>query len=93
MPPPLLTPVLAEELSSELAKEHAIAITRHHRIQGSRGYRDAAEWVLYCVNWIDGERTITDLCRVLSARFGPLALADVARAVEDLVAAGVATWR
>lgn len=35
-----------EGLSGELAKEHVIAITRHHRIQGSRGYRDAAHYVL-----------------------------------------------
>jgi aminopeptidase YwaD len=35
-----------EALSGELAKEHVIAITRHHRIQGSRGYRDAAGYVL-----------------------------------------------
>jgi aminopeptidase YwaD len=35
-----------ETLSGELAREHVIAITRHHRIQGSRGYRDAANYVL-----------------------------------------------
>jgi len=38
--------LLHEALSGELAKEHVIAITRHHRIQGSRGYRDAAQYVL-----------------------------------------------
>ncbi len=38
--------LLHEALSGELAKEHVIAITRHHRIQGSRGYRHAAEYVL-----------------------------------------------
>ena len=38
--------VLRESLSGELAKEHVIQITRHHRIQGSRGYRAAAEYVL-----------------------------------------------
>ncbi len=38
--------LLHEELSGELAKEHVIAITRHHRIQGSRGYHRAAEYVL-----------------------------------------------
>ncbi len=38
--------LLHEELSGELAKEHVIAITRHHRIQGSRGYRGAADYVL-----------------------------------------------
>lgn len=47
---PLLQPRLRdlfhEALSGELAKEHVIAITRHHRIQGSRGYRDAANYVL-----------------------------------------------
>jgi hypothetical protein len=38
--------LLHEALSGEMAKEHVIAITRHHRIQGSRGYRDAANYVL-----------------------------------------------
>ncbi len=38
--------LLHEELSGELAKEHVIAITRHHRIQGSRGYREASDYVL-----------------------------------------------
>ncbi len=38
--------VLRSELSGELAKDHVIAITRHHRIQGSRGYSDAARYVL-----------------------------------------------
>lgn len=37
---------LSVELSGELAKDHVIAITRHHRIQGSRGYSDAAAYVL-----------------------------------------------
>ncbi|MFQ5570669.1 MAG: DUF4910 domain-containing protein, partial [Rhodothermales bacterium] len=37
--------LLHEALSGELAKEHVIAITRHHRIQGSRGYRNAARYV------------------------------------------------
>jgi hypothetical protein len=43
---PAVRDLLHEELSGELAKEHVIAITRHHRIQGSRGYHAAAEWVL-----------------------------------------------
>jgi len=43
---PRVRDLLHEELSGERAKEHVIAITRHHRIQGSRGYRDAADWVL-----------------------------------------------
>ncbi|KPK64076.1 MAG: hypothetical protein AMS21_06390 [Gemmatimonas sp. SG8_38_2] len=38
--------LLHEALSGEIAKEHVIQITRHHRIQGSRGYRDAAQYVL-----------------------------------------------
>jgi len=37
---------LHQELSGEHAKQHVIQITRHHRIQGSRGYRDAAQYVL-----------------------------------------------
>jgi hypothetical protein len=38
--------LLHEELSGEIAKDHVIQITRHHRIQGSRGYRAAAQYVL-----------------------------------------------
>lgn len=38
--------LLHETLSGELAKEHVIQITRYHRIQGSRQYRDAAHYVL-----------------------------------------------
>ena len=38
--------LLHESLSGELAKDHVIQIPRHHRIQGSRGYRDAANYVL-----------------------------------------------
>lgn len=44
--PPRVRDLLHEELSGEIAKEHVIAITRHHRVQGSRGYRNAANWVL-----------------------------------------------
>jgi aminopeptidase YwaD len=35
-----------DALSGEMAKEYAIAISRFHRVQGSRGYRDAANYVL-----------------------------------------------
>ncbi len=38
--------LLHEALSGEIAKDHVIQITRHHRIQGSRGYRQAAQYVL-----------------------------------------------
>src|SRR5262245_39300196 len=37
--------LLLEALSGERAKDHVIAITRDHRIQGSRGYREAAKYV------------------------------------------------
>ena len=43
---PRIQELLHESLSGELAKEHVIQITRHHRIQGSRGYREAAQYVL-----------------------------------------------
>jgi hypothetical protein len=38
--------VWQNELSGDLAKDQVIAITRHHRVQGSRGYSDSAEYVL-----------------------------------------------
>ncbi len=50
--PPLQLPssevfeLLRDELSGQLAKDHVIEITRHHRILGSRGYSDAAQYVL-----------------------------------------------
>jgi aminopeptidase YwaD len=43
---PRVRDLLHEALSGEIAKDHVIQITRHHRIQGSRGYRDAAHYVL-----------------------------------------------
>jgi len=43
---PKIRDLLHEALSGERAKEHVIQITRHHRIQGSRGYRDAAQYIL-----------------------------------------------
>jgi aminopeptidase YwaD len=38
--------LLHTELSGEWAKEQVIHISRHSRVQGSRGYRDAADYVL-----------------------------------------------
>jgi hypothetical protein len=38
--------LLHEALSGETAKEYAIAISRFHRVQGSREYRKAAQYVL-----------------------------------------------
>ncbi len=47
--PPLLAPdvtrAIAQELSGARAKQDVQALTQFHRIRGSRGYRDAAEWV------------------------------------------------
>jgi aminopeptidase YwaD len=43
---PKLRDLLRESLSGELAKEHVIQITRGNRVQGSRQYRDAANYVL-----------------------------------------------
>jgi len=49
-PSALLSPEIRdlfhEALSGETAKEYAIAISRFHRVQGSRGYRRSAEYVL-----------------------------------------------
>ena len=42
--------VLHEVLSGELAKEYTIHISRFHRIQGSRGYRESANYVLQKLN-------------------------------------------
>ena len=42
---PTLT-LLQEELSGQQAKEHVVAISGYHRIQGSPGYSEAARYVL-----------------------------------------------
>ena len=41
-----LRDLLHEALSGEVAKDHTIQISQYHRVQGSRGYRYAAEYVL-----------------------------------------------
>ncbi|MFC1482049.1 DUF4910 domain-containing protein [Candidatus Neomarinimicrobiota bacterium] len=43
---PQIRDLLHEALSGETAKEHVIAISRYHRIQGSREYRESAQYVL-----------------------------------------------
>ncbi len=43
---PKMRDLLHESLSGELAKEYVIQITRSSRVQGSRQYRDAANYVL-----------------------------------------------
>ena len=45
------------------------------------------------VNFIDGERDITGIRNAVSAEFGPVPVAAVARFVEDLVEAGLAEWK
>jgi hypothetical protein len=45
------------------------------------------------VNFIDGERSITQIRDALSAEFGPVPTQAVARFVEDLVTVEVARWR
>lgn len=42
---PTLT-LLQEELSGQQAKEHVVALSGYHRIQGSPGYADAARYIL-----------------------------------------------
>jgi aminopeptidase YwaD len=44
------------------------------------------------VNFIDGHRSITGICDLLSAEFRPIATGVVGRYVEDLVKAGVVQW-
>jgi hypothetical protein len=44
------------------------------------------------VNFIDGERTVSDVRNALSAEFGPILTTAVARYLEDLVEVGVVEW-
>jgi hypothetical protein len=65
---------------------------------------DAAEWYrtsdfplsgnarFELVNFIDGERTISDIRNALSAEFAPVPTEAVARYLEDLVEVGVVGW-
>ncbi len=43
---PSIRELFHEALSGEMAKEYAIAISRFHRVQGSRGYRASGEYVM-----------------------------------------------
>ncbi|MDI6766200.1 MAG: DUF4910 domain-containing protein [Bacteroidota bacterium] len=43
---PRIREILIQGLDGEQAKEHVIQITKFHRVQGSQGYRDAANYVL-----------------------------------------------
>jgi hypothetical protein len=45
------------------------------------------------VNFIDGERTVSEIRDALSAELGPVPVEAVARFVEDLVSAELAEWR
>jgi hypothetical protein len=60
-------------------------------------YRDAfpldGDQRFELVNFIDGRRTVSDIRDALSAEYGPVALATVARYLEDLVRVGVVKWK
>jgi hypothetical protein len=45
------------------------------------------------VNFIDGERSVQEIRDALSAEFGPVSVAVVARYLEDLVSVGVMAWK
>lgn len=55
-----------EVFSGELAKDHVMQITGHHRIHGSRGYRAAAQYVLGQLRrfgYDEGEASFRSPCR------------------------------
>ena len=43
---PKIRDILIQGLDGEQAKQHVVEITKHHRVQGSRGYRQAANYDL-----------------------------------------------
>jgi hypothetical protein len=43
---PKIRDIFIEGLDGEQAKQHVVEITKYHRVQGSRGYREAANYVL-----------------------------------------------
>lgn len=53
----------------------------------------AGSYPFELVNFVDGRRDITAIRDALSAEFGPVSTARVARYLEDLVEAGLAEWR
>jgi hypothetical protein len=59
---------------------------------GSREFPLSGNARFELVNFIDGERSITEIRNALSAEFGPLPTAAVARYIEDLVEVGVGEW-
>jgi hypothetical protein len=73
-------------------------------LPASRLEPEAAEWYgspdfplsgdarFELVNFIDGERSVTGIRNALSAEFGPIDTAAVARYLDDLVEAGVVRW-
>jgi aminopeptidase YwaD len=44
------------------------------------------------VNFVDGERTVTEIRDALSAEYGPVAIGTVGRYLDDLVKVGVMRW-
>jgi hypothetical protein len=44
------------------------------------------------LNFVDGERTVTDIRNALSAEFGPVPIEAVGRYLDDLVRVGVVEW-
>lgn len=70
------------------------------RLQGERAAwystsanRITGDYAFELVNFIDGQRTITQIRDALAAEYGPMPTQAVTRFVEDLVAAGLADWR
>ena len=102
-----LRDLLHEALSGERAKDHVIQITRHNRIQASRGYRNAAQYVLrqlrrsgsaeknaYVESFpSDGKMNATEIRNALSAQFRPIRQREVTRYLDDLVKVRVLEWK
>ena len=59
---------------------------------GSPSFPLRGNYSFELVNFIDGTRTITDIRNAVSAEFGPVPVAAVARFMEDLVETGLAEW-
>ena len=99
-----LRDLLHEALSGERAKDHVIQITRPNRIQASRGYRNAAQYVLRQLRRSgfaeknayfpsDGKINATEIRNALSAQFRPIRQREVTRYLDDLVKVRVLEWK
>ena len=72
--------------ASQLTQEEAAWYsTRQFTLNGAERFE--------LVNFIDGERSVTEIRDALAAEYGPVSVEQVARYLGDLAKVGVIEWR